>query len=128
MKDAKIQDHAAVLDVWNDYREGIYKGEADRLAKIFHPAASMFFIRDGELTVTPIPQYIEIVRGRSAPAATSTARNERLVSIAIPSEDSAVLTATILISGKHYTDQLTMMKTRGTWLIVSKTYHLDYES
>jgi hypothetical protein len=128
MKDVISQDHSAILSVWKEYREGIYLGAADRLAEIFHPSASMFFIRDGKLTVIPIPQYIEIVRGRIAPAAASAARSERLVSIAIPSEDSAVLTATILISGKHYTDQLTMMKTDGKWLIVSKTYHLDYES
>ena len=119
--------HAAILAVWNEYRECIYHGEADRLAAIFHPAASMFFIRDGGLIVTPISQYIEIVRGREAPAASRADRDERIVAIAIPSEDSAVLTATILISGKHYTDQLVMMKTRDAWLIVSKTYHLDRE-
>lgn len=121
------QEHAAILAVWNEYRDGIYHGDTDRLVAVFHPAASMFFIRDGGLIVTPIPQYIEIVRGREAPAVSLAARNERIVSIAIPSEDSAVLTATILISGKHYTDQLVMMKTRDTWLIVSKTYHLDYQ-
>ena len=124
-KDQLSKDHAAILDVWNDYRDGIYTGDAHRLARIFHPAASMFYVSEGKLTVTPIPKYIEIVRGRTAPIASSAPRNERLVSLAIPSEDSAVLTATILIFGKHFTDQLCLMKEENKWLIVAKTYHLD---
>ena len=52
--------HAAILAVWNEYRECIYHGEADRLAAIFHPAASMFFIRDGGV-------YNVIRRDESAP-------------------------------------------------------------
>ena len=120
-------DHAALLDLWTDYREGIYDGDADRLQRIFHPAASMFYVAENEITVTAIPKYIDIVRNRTAPKAIGAKRLERLVSLAVPSIDSAVLTATILISGKSYTDQLVLMKQGGRWLIVAKTYHLDSE-
>lgn len=120
-----MDSHAALLDVWNTYRESIYHGDADGLARIFHPDASMFFVVDGAVTVTPIGKYIEVVRNREAPVKTGAKRDERLVSLAVPSVDSAVLTATILILGKSFTDQLAMLKSNDGWKIVAKTYHLD---
>lgn len=125
---SQTEAHSDVLAVWNSYRDGIYDGDADRLASIFHPSACMFFLKDGQLISTPIENYIEVVRNRTAPRAIDSERRERLLSIAIPSTDSAVVTATILITGRHFTDQLTMMKDGERWLIVSKTYHLDYDS
>jgi hypothetical protein len=122
------ESHAELLDVWADYRNGIYEGNADKLAAIFHPAASMFYVTKQDIVVTPIADYIEIVRNRVAPQKSGARRDERLVSLAVPSVDSAVLTATILIMGKSYTDQLTMMKQHDKWLIVAKTYHLDSDA
>jgi hypothetical protein len=120
--------HAELLNVWNTYRDSIYQGDADGLARIFHPDASMFYVVDGKITVTPIGKYIEVVRDRVAPVKSGAKRDERLVSLAVPSVDSAVLTATILILGKSFTDQLVMLKTDAAWQIVAKTYHLDSES
>lgn len=122
------EDHQAVLSVWDNYRNGIYDGDADRLARLFHPSACMFFVLGEELVATPIKKYIEAVRDRAAPRSVAAPRNERFVSLAMPAIDSAVLTATILIMGKHYTDQLTMMKSANGWVIISKTYHLDYDN
>jgi hypothetical protein len=119
--------HAAILALWSEYRDGIYEGDANRLAAIFHPAASMFYVSGGDLVVTPIAKYFDIVRNRAAPRASGAGRRERLVSLAVPSPDSAVLTATILILQKSFTDQLVLMKQQDKWLIVAKTYHLDEE-
>ena len=123
-----MDDHAELLNVWDDYRNGIYEGDAEKLSEIFHPAASMFFVNDGAVVVTPIAKYIDIVHNRVAPKKSDAKRDERLVSLAVPSVDSATLTATILIMGKSFTDQLVMMKNDGKWRIVAKTYHLDSES
>jgi hypothetical protein len=120
-----MNSHAALLDVWNTYRESIYHGDADGLARIFHPDASMFFVVDGSITVTPIVKYIEAVRSREAPVKSGAKRDERLISLAVPSVDSAVLTATVCILGKSFTDQLAMLKSNDGWKIVAKTYHLD---
>jgi hypothetical protein len=109
------------------YRDSIYLGDADGLARIFNPNASMFYVVDGKITAMPIAKYIEVVRNRVAPVKSGASRDERLVSLAVPSVDSAVLTATIRILGKSFTDQLVMLKTEHVWLIVAKTYHLDSE-
>lgn len=122
-----MDDHAELLNVWNDYRNGIYEGDAEKLSGIFHPAAGMFFVSDGSIVVTPIVKYIDVVRNRIAPQKSGAKRDERLVSLAVPSADSATLTATILIMGKSFTDQLVMMKNDGRWQIIAKTYHLDSE-
>jgi hypothetical protein len=123
-----VDRHSELLNVWNTYRDSIYQGDADGLARIFHPDASMFYVVDGKTTVTPIGKYIEVVRNRVAPVKSGAKRDERLVSLAVPSVDSAVLTATILILGKSFTDQLVMLKADGAWQIVAKAYHLDSES
>jgi Putative lumazine-binding len=123
-----IDPYTELVNVWNVYRDSIYLGDADGLARIFHPNASMFYVVDGKITVMPIGKYIEVVRNRIAPVKSSARRDERLVSLAVPSVDSAVLTATIRILGKSFTDQLVMLKAEGGWQIVAKTYHLDSES
>lgn len=123
-----MDNQAELLNVWDDYRNGIYEGDAEKLSRIFLPAASMFFVDAGSIVVTPIAKYIDIVRNRVAPQKTSAKRDERLVSLAVPSIDSATLTATILIMGKSFTDQLVMMRNDGKWLIIAKTYHLDSET
>lgn len=120
--------HSEIMSLWTEYREGIYEGDADRLARIFHDTASMVFVAPEGLVVRPIGEYLNQVRTRPVPKRIGAARRERLVSIAIPSVDSAVLTATILVMGKSFTDQLVLMKVQGRWLIVLKTYHLDDES
>jgi len=121
------QTHSEIMALWSEYREGIYEGDADRLAGIFHESANMLNVAPEGLVVTPIRKYFENVRNRTVPKAIGAARRERLISIAIPSDDSAVLTATILVMGKSYTDQLVLMKVQGKWLIVLKTLHLDEE-
>jgi hypothetical protein len=118
-------DHQALMAAWADYRDGIYDGDVAKLGRIFHPAASLFFNRAGSLTVMPIAEYLDIVRNRPSPRSQNARRAERLISLAIPSSDNAVLTATILIVDKNYTDQLAFVKSGDTWLIVAKTYHLD---
>lgn len=119
--------HSEIISLWTEYREGIYEGDADRLAKIFHDTASMVFVAPEGLIVRPIREYLNQVRTRPAPKKIGAVRRERLISIAVPSVDSAVLTATILVMGKSFTDQLVLMKVQGRWLIVLKTYHLDEE-
>ena len=119
--------HSEIMSLWAEYREGIYEGDSDRLAKIFHDTASMVFVEPEGLVVRPVKEYLNQVRARPVPKKIGAARRERLVSIAIPSVDSAVLTATILVMGKSFTDQLVLMKVQGQWRIVLKTYHLDEE-
>lgn len=123
-----IDSHTELVNVWTVYRDSIYLGDADGLARIFNPNASMFYVVDGKITAVPIAKYIEVVRNRVAPVKSGAKREERLVSLAVPSVDSAVLTATILILGKSFTDQLVMLRTESIWQIVAKTYHLDSES
>lgn len=122
-----MDDNTELLNVWDDYRNGIYEGDVEKLSRIFHPAASMFFVDAGSVVVTPIAKYIDIVRNRVAPQKSGAKRDERLVSLAVPSVDSATLTANILIMGKSFTDQLVTMKHDGKWLIIAKTYHLNSE-
>jgi hypothetical protein len=117
-------DHAELLQAWKDYRDGIYEGDVEKLRRLFHGSANMFYVAGGSLTVSPIADYFAIVRNRVAPQRTNAKRDEKLISVTIPSKDSATLTAAILIFGKSYVDQLVFMKAAEAWLIVAKTYHL----
>ncbi|AMD56783.1 hypothetical protein AWN88_00390 [Agrobacterium tumefaciens] len=125
MTDIANNDHEVILQCWSDYADGIYDGDVSKLKSIFHPSSSMFYNGDQGIVAVPIERYFEIVANREPPAKTHARRDERLVSLAIPSPDNAVLTATILISGKSFTDQLVLIKEGSKWLIVAKTYHLD---
>ena len=56
------------------YLDGLYEGDADKLAAVFHPTSALTWEEAGVLTVLPREQWLAAVRGRApAPSGTSAA-------------------------------------------------------
>ena len=57
-------DRSTVEAVVRNYFDGLYEGNADKLAAIFHPSADLRWLEKGELQVLTVPDWLDRVRKR----------------------------------------------------------------
>ena len=51
------------LETIQTYFDGLYEGDADKLASIFHETSALTYEQDGQLVVLPLAQWLKAVRG-----------------------------------------------------------------
>jgi len=106
------------------YFESLYDANADEMAAIFHPNGMLYFAKGSETTVLSRDQYIDVLSARASPRSQNAARRDELLGICINSPNVATITLRVLLSGKHYADQLSLVREQGAWRIVAKLYYL----
>ena len=107
------------------YFDGLYEGDTEKLGGIFHPSCHLFAHVDGDFIDWPREQWFEVVKGREAPAAKGHARHDRIVSIDMSDENTAVVTCECAIPPRYFTDFLSLIRIDGGWKIVSKSFRFD---
>ncbi len=114
---------AEIATALRDYFDGIYTGDVDRLAHVFHPNARLYSATEGPLVDMSLADYLELVAGREAPAASSQRRYDRVVAIDQSGPDTALAKVELGIPPKYFTDYLSLLRIDGRWRIISKTFH-----
>ena len=122
--DDQIQSITQSLE---DYFSGIYDGDADKLASVFLPQASLFSATDDPMVVLPIAEYLDIVRNRPSPASTNAPNTDCIYAIDIAAPDMALAKVGLSIPPKFFTDYLTLLKVGGRWRIISKSFSYRIE-
>jgi len=110
-----------------DYFDALYHGDVPLFTKLFHPKACLFSPTGGELLVLDVPSYLDIVAGRQAPAARGDRRDDRILSIDIPTSTTAHARVQELFLPKRFTDELTFIRVQDEWKIISKVWHFEIE-
>lgn len=104
------------------YFDGLYEGNAETLAQVFHPQANLYIDVDGALTVLPVPAWLERVAGRPSPASQQLQRKDEIVMVDLLGAVNALVKVNCMMAPKAYTDYLSLIKTGGRWQIVAKAY------
>lgn len=117
-----FNDIAAVLA---DYFDGLYFGDTERLARVFHPQAQYVSVTDGTLLYRTMGEYFPVVDNRPSPASRNEARRDRIVSIEFAGPVTAVARVNCSIGDKLFTDLLTLIRLDGRWQVISKVFHHD---
>ncbi len=117
---ADFDDIVAAL---NDYFDGIYEGDTDKLRRAFHERAHLYSATDGEMSDMSLKEYLELVDGRPSPASQEAPRLDRIISIDMAGPEAAAVKAELAVPPKYFTDLLTLLKVDGEWRIISKIYH-----
>jgi hypothetical protein len=119
-----MSDFDEIRNLAQIYFDSLYDADAEGMAKIFHPKGRMFFVTGEETKIIERDEYIEILKNRVAPRAQNAKRNDELLGISINSPNAAIITLRVLLAGKHYSDQLCLVRENGRWSIMSKFYYL----
>ena len=115
-----------ITQVVQTYFDGLYEGDTAKLATIFHPSSHLFANMDGTFIDWPREEWFEVIKSRGAsPAAKGLPRHDRIVSIDMADENTAVVTCECAVQPRYFTDFLSLIRIDGDWKIVSKSFRFD---
>jgi hypothetical protein len=118
-------DRSTVESVVNQYFDGLYEGDVEKLGAIFHPSADLRSLDNGELQVLPVPKWLERVKQRPSTKSQGKPREDFIVTIDRSDEKTAFIKVRCQVPPRYFTDYLVAMKLPDGWQIVSKSYRYD---
>ena len=118
-------DIAAIEAVLQTYFDGLYEGDADKLASAFHPCSHLYWDKDGVVQDLPREQWFEMVRSRGSAKSRGLAREDRILMLDQSGPETALAKVACQLPPRYFTDYLVFLKTTEGWKIVSKVYRAD---
>ena len=104
------------------YLDGLYDGDADKLASVFHPTSALTWEENGVLTPLPRDQWLEAVRSRPSAKARGLARHDEILQVDQASPTMAFVKLKCAIPPRFFTDYLSFLKVDGKWQIAQKVF------
>ena len=118
-------DRSAIEQTIQTYFDGLYEGDADKLASVFHETSALTFEREGQLTVLPLAQWLQAVRERPAPQAKGLARDDAILMIDQSGPTTAFVKVKCQMPPLYFTDYLNLLKVGGRWVVAQKVFATD---
>jgi hypothetical protein len=115
-------DRAAIEQVVQTYLDGLYDGDADKLASVFHDTSALTYEQDGKLTVLPRDQWLKAVRERGSPKSKGLARDDAILLVDQSGPTTAFVKVRCQIPPRYFTDYLSLLKVDGRWLVAQKVF------
>ena len=118
-------DRNAIEATIQDYFDGLYEGDADKLARVFLPTSALTFEQDGKVQVLPLADWLKAVRERGSPKAKGLARDDGILLLDQSGPTTAFVKVKCQIPPRYFTDYLSLAKVGGEWKVVAKTFHTE---
>ena len=115
-------DRAAIEQTIQTYFDGLYEGDADKLASVFHPGSSLTYAHKGAVVVWPLADWLAAVRERPSPKAQGLARDDGILLLDQSSAVTALVKVKCQIPPRYFTDYLNLIKTDGGWKVAQKVF------
>lgn len=115
-------DIAAIRAATQTYLDGLYEGDADKIASAFLPTSALTQAFDGELKVTPRDAWLDAVRSRPSPKVQGLAREDHILAIDVVSDTLALVKVKCQMPPRYFTDLLNFVKLNGRWAVAQKTF------
>jgi hypothetical protein len=115
-------ERSAIEQTIQTYFDGLYEGDADKLASVFHETSALTYEQDGKLTVLPLAQWLKAVRERPAPQARGLPRDDAILMIDQSGPTTALAKVKCQIPPRYFTDYLSLLKTDGRWVVAQKVF------
>ncbi|HEX2541068.1 MAG TPA: nuclear transport factor 2 family protein [Caldimonas sp.] len=119
------QDEVAIRAAVQTYLDGLYEGDADKLASVFHPTSSLTYEEGGELKPLPRDEWLAAVRARPSPKSRALARHDEILQIDQSSPTTALVKLKCAIPPRFFTDYLCLLKTGGRWQVAQKVFSTE---
>lgn len=119
---------AAVRRVLDDYFDGLYDGDTEKLSRVYHERVRLFCPTEPELVELDLPSYLELVKNRPSPASRGDERFDRVLQVSVPTPTTAHARVNCAYLPKRFTDDLTLVRTDGGWEIIAKVWHYEVDA
>lgn len=117
-----MSERDAIEATVRTYLDGLYEGDPDKLASVFHPTSALTHDQGGKLTVIPRDQWLEMVRNRPTPKAQGLSRHDEIVSVDRAGPTTAFVKVKCAIPPRFFTDYLSLLKIDGRWQVAQKVF------
>lgn len=114
-----------LLAAVQDYFSALHRTDVEVLDRVFHPAASLFDVDEGRVTVDPYPAWRRGVEARPDPASAGLARSDEVTAVQWLSADAATVAVRITIFNATFVDHLCFVRDREGFRVVAKIWHLE---
>ena len=118
-------DIVAIETAVKTYLDGLYEGDAQKLAAVFHPTSALTWEQEGALTPLPRDEWLKLVRDRPSPKAKGLARHDEILQIDQSSPTTAFVKLKCAIPPRFFTDYLCFLKVEGRWQIAQKVFSTE---
>lgn len=107
--------------VINNYFEGIFYGDLQKLESAFHPQCLLFGDINGQPYFKTLPEYLEGVKNRKSPYESGEIFRMKVLGIEVLGSN-AIVKLHVPMLGYNYYDFLSLSKVNGKWMIVNKMF------
>jgi hypothetical protein len=118
-------DLSAIEAVVQTYLDGLYEGDADKLASSFHPTSALTQSVDGKVVVTPRDQWLAAVKTRPSPKSQGLTRGDHVLVVDLAGPTMAFVKVKCQIPPRYFTDQLSLLKIDGRWQVAQKVFQTE---
>jgi hypothetical protein len=119
---------ATVRRVLDDYFDGLYDGDTEKLSRVYHERVRLFCPTEPELVELDLPGYLELVKNRPSPASRGDERFDRVLEVSVPTPTTAHARVNCAYLPKRFTDDLTLVRSDGGWKIIAKVWHYEVDA
>jgi hypothetical protein len=118
-------ERADIEAVVKTYLDGLYEGDTDKLARVFHPTSALAHDADGELKVVSRDEWLNAVRNRPSPVSQGLARHDEILQIDQAGPTTAFVKVKCAIPPRFFTDYLSLLKIDGRWQVAQKIFAVE---
>jgi hypothetical protein len=115
-------ERQAIETAVQTYLDGLYEGDTQKLASVFHETSALTGDIDGKLTIVPRDQWLEAVKSRPSPKSKNQARHDEILQIDIAGPTTAFVKVKCALPPRFFTDYLSFLKIDGRWQVAQKIY------
>ena len=115
-------DLKAIEAAVHDYLDGLYEGDADKLARVFHPTSALTFEANGALKPLPRDEWLAGVRSRPSPKSQGLERHDHILQIDMSGPTTAFVKLKCAVPPRFFTDYLCFLKVDGSWQVAQKVF------
>ena len=112
----------AIEQTVRTYLDGLYEGDADKLASVFHETSALTYEQDGKLIALPRDLWLKAVRERPAPKAKDLPRDDVILSVDQAGPTTALVKVKCQLPPRFFTDYLSLLKIDGRWVVAQKVF------
>ena len=120
-----IDETEAIRAAAQTYLDGLYEGDAERLASVFHPTSALTWEQDGALKPLPRDEWLNVVRNRASPRPLGQSRHDEILQIDQSSPTTAFVKLKCALPPRFFTDYLCFLKVDGRWQIAQKVFSTE---
>lgn len=117
-----FNDIRAVL---HSYLDALYTCDLNLFDEVFHPGAVYATADEVPELIRSMDEYFPVIAKRTPQATSGAPRRERIESIELAGDNTAMARVTVTMAGQDYVDFLSLIRTGGKWQIIAKVFHMS---